>query len=78
MNNKETRERVLELFNSISDANKELESIREECSHDDYFIGNWSYRPGHIQISKICSYCRDHIGKPSEEESNNFRIQAGV
>ena len=72
MNNKETKKRVSELCDSIKTSQKELNVIRQNCSHDSYSVGNWSWRPGAIMEVRICNHCGDNIGAPSEEEYEKF------
>jgi len=72
MNNKETRKRTNEIFAAQELLQQELEDVRFNCSHDSYRIGNWSWRPGAINVAKICNHCDEHVGTPSEEEVNLF------
>ena len=72
MNNKETRNRMNEIIAEREVLFQELQEIRKDCSHDSYRIGNWSQRPGAINVAKICNHCDEHVGTPSEEEVNLF------
>jgi len=72
MNNEVTIKRVNEIFSELDVLKEELKMIRQDCSHDSYHIGNWSWRPGAIMQVRICNHCQDNIGEPSEEEYKAF------
>ena len=75
MNNEQTRKRMNEIIAEREVLFQELQEIRKDCSHDSYRIGNWSWRPGAVDTAKICNYCDDHLGSPSEEECKLFKTQ---
>lgn len=72
MNNEEVSKRVGEIHLSLRKLKEELGTIKENCSHDNYHIGNWSWRVGAIDLARICNYCQDNIGEPNEEEISNL------
>lgn len=72
MNNKETRKRMNEIIADREVLFQELQEIRKDCSHDSYRIGNWSWRPGVINVAQICNHCDNYLGTPSEEEDKLF------
>ena len=72
MNNEDTRLRVDEIYDTIKTLQKELDDLRGECSHLIYTIGYTSWKPGNMDISKICSHCSENIGKASKEEVDEF------
>lgn len=72
MNNEDTRKRVDEIYDTIKSLQEELDNLRDICSHDDYHIGYFSWRPGNMDISKICDHCNKNLGHASKEESDNF------
>lgn len=72
MKNEQTRKRVNEIFAELDVLKEELKMIRKDCSHDSYYIGNWSWRPGAILQARICNHCDDNIGEPSKEEYEIF------
>lgn len=77
MSNEDTRKRVDEIFKEVRALQEELKTVRENCSHDDYRIGNWSWRPGAIMQVRICNHCDDNIGEPTEEEYEKFTQEGG-
>ena len=75
MNNEQTRKRMNEIIAEREVLLQELQEIRRDCLHDSYRIGNWSWRPGDIDVAKICNHCDEHLGNPSEEEYELFKGQ---
>ena len=72
MNNEDTRKRVDEIYDTIKSLQKELDDLRNICSHEDYNVGYFSWRPGNMDVVKICSHCSKNIGPASKEESGEF------
>lgn len=65
--------RVEELFQVIKEAHEEISKIQGECKHEDWDIGYYSWRPGNIEIRRICKFCRAPLGvPPTPEEIGNF------
>ncbi len=55
--------RVEELYEIIKNSQDELEYIRTNCKHENHFTGNYSWRPGAIQVGEICNYCGEFLGE---------------
>jgi hypothetical protein len=72
MKNEQTRKRVNEIFAELDVLKEELKIIRKDCSHDSYYVGNWSWLPGRIMQARICNHCQWYIGEPSQEEYETF------
>ena len=51
------RDEVDQLYQTIKEANGELDFIRENCSHKETRIGLYSWRIGCIDNAEICSDC---------------------
>ncbi len=61
--------RVTELLEILQKTEKELQEIRDKCTHPGYFTGMWSWRIGAYNPARICSECRICIAGITEEES---------
>jgi hypothetical protein len=72
MKEEEIKERVGEIYDTIDKLQKELDLLREECSHDDYEVGYYSWRIGSLSIKRICKYCGEVLGEPTKEEQEQF------
>ena len=72
MSNKDIRKRMNEIIAEREVLFQELKLLRETCKHDSYRIGNWSWRPGAIDVVKICNHCDENLGAPSKEERELF------
>jgi hypothetical protein len=62
--------RLEELFKIKSDADTEIKEIQENCKHEYYKLGYWSYRVGHMSPARICDACNSYLGAcdyPSKE-----------
>ena len=78
MKNQEIKKRKQEIFDTIAELNEELKTIRSSCSHDDYKIGNYSWRLGSSHLKRICEYCGDCIGDPSADEMIKFNQEQEI
>ena len=56
------KKRINELYQIISEAEKEIESIRSECSHQYFSGGNYGHS-GHICYGMICDECGEFLGE---------------
>ena len=56
----------------ILQAEEELRNLKSQCSHQSYFVGWWSDRPGSTWPAKICQVCHSNAGLPSQAEINEF------
>lgn len=67
--------RIAELQLMMTQAQQEIQNIKESCSHDEYFIGYWSWRVGSMQPARICSICNDCIQllSPDSKEYSEFK-----
>lgn len=57
MTNEEIKAECEEMYAQISNAEKRLKELRNDCKHEKTFHGNYSWRVGNIQLSEICWYC---------------------
>lgn len=58
MTNEEIKSEVDKLNGEILFAQSRLHDLREEiCKHEKTFEGNYSWRPGVMQLADICEYC---------------------
>lgn len=68
----------------IQRAQQKIEELQSQCSHDTYQVVFYSWRPGALHPSHVCSRCTKHLGDATEEESEalwdsfNKRTQSGV
>jgi hypothetical protein len=72
MNNEDTRKRVDEIYDTIKSLQEELNKLRSECPHSEYHVGYFSWRPGSMDVVKICNHCNENLGVPTKEEVNEF------
>lgn len=61
MTNEEIKAEYEQMYAQISNAEKRLKELRNECKHEKTFQGNYSWRVGNIQLSEICYYCLKSI-----------------
>lgn len=52
----------------IQEAQEGIRKIQEVCVHMNFFTGMYSWRPGAMQPSRICSGCHLPLGGISQEE----------
>jgi hypothetical protein len=52
------------LYKIIKDAKNRLDEIRKSCTHENTFMGKYSWRVGCINDAKICSDCGEVISIP--------------
>lgn len=50
-------------YASIKIAEEKLRQIRQVCKHEHTFEGDYSWRPGAVEKSVICTYCHEVIKK---------------
>ena len=60
------KERVHELYDIIHNAEDELKSLREQCTHENRYFGHYSWAPGHIDDGFICEDCGTFLGGGQE------------
>jgi len=68
-----SKKRVKEIYDEIEVLNNELKEIRENCSHDSYKIGIYSWRVGNYQTKRICLTCYEPIGNPTNREEIEYQ-----
>jgi len=74
MDKNRIKERVETLYKIIKDSNIELEELRKVCKHEDFEVGYYAWGgPAHVHVQKICIYCKEALGTPTEQE----KIDAG-
>ncbi|MDP2692823.1 MAG: hypothetical protein Q8O88_04255 [bacterium] len=69
---KALKSRMIDLSKTISECKEEMKRLRELCKHEKYELGNYSWRIGHIELKKLCSYCWTSLGDPSIEEREAY------
>ena len=52
----------------IQEAQEKIRKIQESCVHMNFFTGMYSWRPGAMSPSRICSVCYLPLGGITEEE----------
>lgn len=62
-----------ELYRIIEDANNQLWEIKENCKHDEWFIGYDMWRIGCPETVRICSACHKQLAVATYEEKEKFR-----
>ncbi len=73
MKPKDIRKKMDKLSQLIKNAEVEMKAIRKKCKHEDYDVGYYQWGgPGHYRVDKICKYCWESLGTPSEEERKEF------
>lgn len=61
MTPQEIKEECEKMYLQISVAEARLKYLRSICKHENTYEGNYSYGPGRIQESIICSHCGELI-----------------
>jgi hypothetical protein len=64
--------RMMDLSRTITECQQEMEELRKLCKHEKYELGNYSWRIGSIELKKLCSYCWEVLGDPSDEERKAY------
>lgn len=77
MNNEELKNRVHEIYKNMKNLQEELGDLKKKCSHDSYRVGYYSWRPGCMDVVKLCSHCDENIGQPSIDEIEKFNSENG-
>ena len=67
MDNNEIKSEKVKMYLQIQFAERRLKEIRSICKHEKTFIGDYSYRMGHVSPAKICEYCGEFIKYVKEE-----------
>ena len=63
MTNSEIKKETEQMYAQIKNADDRLVELRHICEHEKTFKGNYSWRPGVIQMSNICEYCGEVVSK---------------
>lgn len=56
----------------IQEAQKKIEELQSQCSHNTYQVVFWSWRPGAMQPSHVCTECNKCLGQATDEESKEL------
>jgi hypothetical protein len=59
---------VSDYQNDIQKAQEKIRKIQESCTHNNFFTGMYSWRPGAMAPSRICSDCNLPLGNITQEE----------
>ncbi len=57
MEQEEIKQECEKIYLQIKQADERLKEIRATCKHPNTDEGNYSWRPGAIQLANICSDC---------------------
>lgn len=57
----------------IARAQDKIKELQAKCPHTDFKVGWFSWRPGAMQPSRICTSCGFLIGYATEEEARQLR-----
>jgi hypothetical protein len=60
-------------FEVISEAKKKIKELQDNCKHEEFIVGFWSWRPGTMIPSRICKACHHRISDATPEESYALR-----
>lgn len=55
--------RIAEIAKLQNDLNNELSTLKEACSHDEYYVGTYSWRVGSYDQCRICTKSNLRIGQ---------------
>jgi len=67
------KSRIQELRQKIDEMSIEIKSIQENCSHNEYHIGTYSWRIGSYDQKRICEDCGLVLESPSNDELEEFK-----
>lgn len=65
MTNEEIKIQCEQLYEIIKNAEDRLASLRKYCKHEETFDGNYSWRPGAMEMAKICKFCNTPVEFPN-------------
>lgn len=57
----------------IARAQEKIKELQAKCDHKDFKVGFFSWRPGSMVPSRICTSCSFRIGDATEEEARQLR-----
>lgn len=67
------KERILEIAKLREELLNELRFLQETCPHEEYYVGNYSWRIGSYDLMRICNICDSvKLGKPSDKEIEEY------
>jgi hypothetical protein len=67
------KNRIDEIYEIKKSLDKEIELIRENCTHDEYHIGIFSWRVGCYELMRFCENCYStKLGMASDIESEEY------
>lgn len=72
MNKDLVKQNLDSLYQQRDEINKQIAKVREMCKHEDYHISYYSYRIGSFDVVRLCDYCGENLGEPTEEETKKF------
>ena len=61
----------------IANAQDKIKELQAKCEHKEFRVGFYSYRPGSLVPSRICTTCSHLIGNATDEESEALRNKYG-
>ena len=61
MRSEEIKAECEQIYKTIRVSEERLNNLRKECKHEKFFIGDYSFSPGHIYKTAICEYCGQPI-----------------
>lgn len=70
--NKKPTQTVHDYQQEIQEAQKKIEELQSRCSHRTYEVVMYSWRPGAMYPSHVCSQCNQYLGDATEEESKKL------
>lgn len=56
----------------IQESQRKIEELQSKCSHDTYEVVFYSWRPGAMHPSHVCTLCDQYLGSATEEESKKL------
>ena len=56
----------------IQEAQKKIEELQAKCAHKNHEAVFYSWRPGAMQPSYVCTECSKYLGAASDEDSKKL------
>jgi len=66
------RQRIDDIYKEKEGLQKEFEELQNNCPHDLYKIGLFSWHVGNISTSRLCIHCDKYLGHASDIEDAKF------
>jgi hypothetical protein len=74
---KPANETVEQYQQDIRKAQAKIEELQAKCKHESYNVMFYSWRPGAMQPSHICTTCSKYLGSATEAESKDLWDSSG-